>query len=141
MKHTPDLSPPTDAACVRLPPHRRETETARTLAEHRRRCCAGITAALAFAKGNFVPFQEDFFSEIKRLMGCMLYAGRPLDDTPYRDLASANLLVEAASDFVKAACGTLGQVCPPPAATLPPHTATQASPQTTVEPVPSSGTC
>lgn len=78
--------------------------------------CTGITAALAFAKGNFAPFQQDFFADIKRLMGCLVYSGRPLAGTPYRDLASERLLQEAASDFVKAACGTLGQVTPPPAA-------------------------
>lgn len=73
---------------------------------------AGIGPALAFAKANFVPFQEEFFTEIKRLMGCLVYAGRPLDSTPYRDLASDRLLQEVASDFIKAACGTLGQVRP-----------------------------
>ena len=96
--------------------------------------CAGITAALAFAKGNFRPFQEEFFAEIKRLMGCLVYAGKPLDATPYRDLASDKLLQEVAAEFIKAACGTLGQVgalppvmcrhdspeCCRPSTTLPP---------------------
>jgi CTLH/CRA C-terminal to LisH motif domain len=70
---------------------------------------AGAGAALAYVRQHFAPFQEAFMPEIKQLMGCMLFPGRPLEETPYRALVAAALRDDATADLVREACGTLAQ--------------------------------
>ena len=72
--------------------------------------CAGAPAALAYARAHFAPFQQACMPEIKQLLGCLLFAHRPLAATPYTRLAPAALLQDVLRDFVREACGLLAQV-------------------------------
>jgi hypothetical protein len=63
-------------------------------------------------------FQDSLFQDIKHVMGCLLFSGKTLAETPYGHFTSAAMLDDVAKDFVQEACGILGQVCfwslPPP---------------------------
>lgn len=53
-------------------------------------CCntlAGRGAALAYAKQHFQRYQARFMRDIQRLMGCLLYYGKPLAHSEYRWVA------------------------------------------------------
>jgi CTLH/CRA C-terminal to LisH motif domain len=72
---------------------------------------AGVTEALRYAQVHLSQFQGDFMPQIKQLMGRLLYSHHPLGDTPYGHLDEKALLEEVATDFTKATCRILGQVC------------------------------
>jgi len=63
--------------------------------------------ALAYAKvlGQFVPKHT---MEIKRLMGCFLFAHRGLENSPYSDLLDPWHWTEVADMFARDACKLLG---------------------------------
>ena len=48
--------------------------------------------------------------EIQRLMGCIVYAGKPAEETPYADLLSPCQWQQVAMDFTRQACNLMGQV-------------------------------
>jgi hypothetical protein len=56
-------------------------------------------------------FQDSLFQDIKHVMGCLLFSGKTLAETPYGHFTSAAMLDDVAKDFVQEACGILGQVC------------------------------
>eukprot|EP00879_Flechtneria_rotunda_P020971 GHRR01022082.1.p1 GENE.GHRR01022082.1~~GHRR01022082.1.p1 ORF type:complete len:278 (+),score=107.40 GHRR01022082.1:190-1023(+) len=60
---------------------------------------AGQTAALQYAQQHFAPFKARHMREIQRLMGCLLYADRDPEDTPYADLLSPTRWDEVAKEF------------------------------------------
>lgn len=70
-------------------------------------CCGQSTEALAYAKilGQFSP---KHINEIKRLMGCFLFAHRGLEHSPYSDLLDPWHWTEVADMFAKDACKLLG---------------------------------
>lgn len=72
---------------------------------------AGVTEALKYAQLHLQQFQGEFMPQIKQLMGRLLYSHRALGDTPYGHLDEQALLEEVATDFTKATCRILGQVC------------------------------
>jgi len=69
-----------------------------------------VSAALAYARRHFAPFQHAHMRDIQQLMACLLYASRPLSDSPYGHLLSVSALQDAIVDFVREACNTHGQV-------------------------------
>lgn len=76
----------------------------------------GRGAALSYAKQHFQRYQGRFMSAIQRLMGCMLYYGKPLADSEYKDLLSPAAWDEVAADFTRQACSLMGQACESPLA-------------------------
>jgi hypothetical protein len=56
------------------------------------------------------PDQEQHIRDIQRLMGCMVYADRPPEATPYADLLSPCQWDEVAAEFTRQACNLMGQV-------------------------------
>lgn len=72
---------------------------------------AGVTEALQYAQVHLQQFKGEFMPQIKQLMGRLLYSHRPLGVTPYGHLDEKALLEEVATDFTKATCRILGQVC------------------------------
>lgn len=72
---------------------------------------SGVTEALQFAQVHLQQFQGEFMPQIKQLMGRLLYSHRAVGDTPYGQLDERALLEEVATDFTKATCRILGQVC------------------------------
>lgn len=77
-------------------------------------CCnSGVTEALQYAQVHLQQFQGEFMPQIKQLMGRLLYSHRALDETPYGHLHQDALLEDVATDFTKATCRILGQVCCP----------------------------
>jgi hypothetical protein len=71
---------------------------------------AGTVEALKYARMHFNAFQDTFMPEIKQLMCCLLFSNRAFADTPYKNLENERLLSDVTADFIKEACGLLGQV-------------------------------
>lgn len=63
--------------------------------------CPGPVAALAYARQHFGRFQQRFMPSIQRLMGCLVYFGKPLAETKYRDLLSPTAWEDISVDFMK----------------------------------------
>jgi hypothetical protein len=70
----------------------------------------GTAEALEYARTHFAVFQDTFMPEIKQLMCCLLFSSRAITDTPYRSLETKQLHADVTAEFVKEACGLLGQV-------------------------------
>eukprot|EP00897_Mesotaenium_endlicherianum_P008167 jgi/Mesen1/7379/ME000382S06574 len=68
----------------------------------------GRQAALQYARNNFGPFASSHLSEIQRLMGCLLWAGR-LETSPYADLLAAIHWDSVAAEFTHECCNLVGQ--------------------------------
>eukprot|EP00877_Chromochloris_zofingiensis_P001811 jgi/Chrzof1/11630/Cz06g02260.t1 len=76
----------------------------------------GQSTALAYAKAQFPAFQAKHMKGIQRLMGCMVFAGRPPAQTPYADLLSPCQWDDVAQEFTKQACSLMGQAFESPLA-------------------------
>jgi hypothetical protein len=68
----------------------------------------GRTAALQYARASFGPFASCHISDIQRLMGCLLWAGR-LEVSPYSDLLAPSHWDTVALEFTRECCNLLGQ--------------------------------
>jgi len=73
----------------------------------------GRSAALQYAKTHFGQFSDTCLSDIQRLMGCLLFAGR-LESSPYSDLLSDSMWTGAVEEFTRQCCGLLGQASESP---------------------------
>lgn len=69
---------------------------------------SGRSAALKYARGYFEIFAGQHMTDIQRLMGCLLWAGR-LESSPYSDLLAASHWDAVAVEFTRECCNLLGQ--------------------------------
>mmetsp|Transcript_2254 Transcript_2254/g.5059 ORF Transcript_2254/g.5059 Transcript_2254/m.5059 type:complete len:392 (+) Transcript_2254:89-1264(+) len=76
----------------------------------------GQQSALMYSKKHFQRFQKRHMRHIQRLMGCMLYYGKPLGECMYGDLLRPSAWEEVAQEFAKQACSLLGQAYESPLA-------------------------
>jgi hypothetical protein len=67
----------------------------------------GAPAALAYARAHLAPFHAAFPRETQRLMGALLFAGRP--PGPYADLLDDARWAEAGHELSRLACRLMGQ--------------------------------
>lgn len=91
----------------------RGVSTPPTAAPVLERVCAGVSAALAYARTHFGQFQHGHMKEIQQLMCCLVFSQKPLHESPYHHLLSTSALQDVIQDFVREACGMLGQVRTP----------------------------
>lgn len=77
---------------------------------------AGQGAALAYARQHFGAFKGRHLQDIQRLMGCLLFADRPAEETPYADLLSPARWAELAQEFARQACSLMGRAYDSPLA-------------------------
>lgn len=54
--------------------------------------------------------QGRHLQDIQRLMGCLLFADRPPEETPYADLLCPARWGELAQEFARQACSLMGRV-------------------------------
>eukprot|EP00246_Nothoceros_aenigmaticus_P000551 TRINITY_DN10822_c0_g1_i2.p1 TRINITY_DN10822_c0_g1~~TRINITY_DN10822_c0_g1_i2.p1 ORF type:complete len:385 (+),score=74.51 TRINITY_DN10822_c0_g1_i2:126-1280(+) len=69
---------------------------------------SGRSAALKYARGYFELFAAQHMTDIQRLMGCLLWAGR-LQSSPYSDLLAVAHWDAVALEFTRECCSLLGQ--------------------------------
>ncbi|KAL3680446.1 hypothetical protein R1sor_023402 [Riccia sorocarpa] len=65
-------------------------------------------AALHYARSCFAPLASNHMTEIQRLMGCLLWAGR-LHSSPYADMLADTQWDNVATEFTRECCSLLGQ--------------------------------
>jgi hypothetical protein len=63
---------------------------------------------LQYARASFGPFASCHISDIQRLMGCLLWAGR-LEVSPYSDLLAPSHWDTVTLEFTRECCNLLGQ--------------------------------
>ncbi len=63
-----------------------------------------LLKCISYCSGKFIPSPTD----IKRLMGCFLFANRGLELSPYSDLLDPWHWTEVADIFARDACKLLG---------------------------------
>jgi hypothetical protein len=68
----------------------------------------GRAEALQYARASFGPFASCHITDIQRLMGCLLWAGR-LEASPYLDLLAPSHWDAVALEFTRECCNLLGQ--------------------------------
>jgi hypothetical protein len=68
----------------------------------------GRAEALQYARASFGPFASCHITDIQRLMGCLLWAGR-LEASPYSDLLAPSHWDAVALEFTRECCNLLGQ--------------------------------
>ncbi|KAI0223290.1 hypothetical protein L0F63_005034 [Massospora cicadina] len=64
--------------------------------------------ALEYARNNFPPFLGKNLSEIKRLLGLLIYSNRKHADSPYADLLSPSFWSDIQHVFTRDFCSVLG---------------------------------
>ncbi|KAG1666178.1 hypothetical protein FOA52_012025 [Chlamydomonas sp. UWO 241] len=78
----------------------------------------GRNAALAYGKRHFGRYQARYMRDIQRLMGCLVYYGRPLAARQYGDLLSPDAWDDAEAEFTRQACSLMGQASESPLAVV-----------------------
>lgn len=73
-------------------------------------------AALAYARAHLSPFRGTHLRAIQRLMACLLWAGRPPNESPYPHLLSPVCWEACAKEFARRAASALGASAQPPLA-------------------------
>ncbi|KAK4346719.1 hypothetical protein RND71_033058 [Anisodus tanguticus] len=68
----------------------------------------GRDGALSYARTFFPPFATKYLTEIRRLMTCILWAGK-LDSSPYSDLLSPVHWDKLAEELARQFCNLMGQ--------------------------------
>ncbi|KAL2623901.1 hypothetical protein R1flu_008146 [Riccia fluitans] len=68
----------------------------------------GRSAALQYARSAFAPFANNHMTEIQRLMGCLLWAGR-LQSSPYADMLASTHWDTVVTEFTRECCSRLEQ--------------------------------
>lgn len=69
--------------------------------------------ALKYARTHFYPFAGNHMTEIQKLMGSLLWAGK-LEHSPYAQLLSPSNWDIVAEEFARQFCNILGQSCESP---------------------------
>lgn len=69
----------------------------------------GQEEALRYARGTFQNFTKNHMKEIEQLMGLLVFNKHPKDRSPYTS-AQGSQWEEVAAEFMKQACGLMGQV-------------------------------
>lgn len=64
--------------------------------------------AIQYARKNFAKFVDRFQKDIQILMGTLMYLPVGIENSPYKNLNSPEMWMEAADTFLKDACSTLG---------------------------------